>query len=535
MGPFSPGETTNDPAAEHLAEEMACMANTPGGGAVIVGVSDNGDRIGTRIDADWLRYRIWELTSRQLTVDVREASLEGCRILILTSIEALSPVRYRGKLRWRVGTNCVEVDPVVWQSRMLERIGFDWSAQLSGQTLDDVSPSAVEVARGYLREAEGRASDTDLVRATDADLLRRLHLIKDSRELTNAGSLLFVTTPWSAVDYIRRDMPGGDSTLRIEGAGPLLMQVRQVEQAADVANRVTHTARGFAHDRIRAIPSRSLREAVVNGLVHRDWLAAVPTVVEHIGDTLTVTSPGGFVGGVTPDNIITHPAVPRYRNLAEAMASLGLAEREGVGVDRMVRDMLAIGRPAPAISEVDGPYVRVALLGGAPDTAVLDLVAGLSPAWAGDVDSLLLIEHLTRHAWVDAQSATDVIQRSSAEEANHAITRLADAHVDATGSASVISPVQGVPPNQPAAYRLSDAVRAQLAHRLESLRTVAGREALALDWTRARGRVSSTEVADLTGLSKVSAGRLLKGLMDAGHLTGGRPGHRGRGFFYVPV
>ena len=530
-----PGETTNDLAAEHLAEEMACMANTPGGGAVILGISDEGARIGTRLDAAWLRHRIWELTSNQLTVAVREASLEGCRILVLTSIEALAPVRYRGKLRWRVGTNCVEVDPVAWQSRMLERIGFDWSAQPSGRTLDDVSPAAIEVARGYLRETKDPESDTDLAHVTEADLLRRLNLIKDSHELTNAGSLLFVATSWPAVDYIRRDMPGENSTLRIEGTGPLLVQVKQVEQAAQVANRVTHTATGFAHGRIRAIPPRSLREAVVNGLVHRDWLTASATVVEHVGDTLTVTSPGGFVGGVTPDNIITHPAAPRYRNLSEAMASLGLAEREGIGVDRMVRDMLAIGRPAPGISEVDGPYVRVALLGGPPDTAVLDLVAGLSPAWAGNVDSLLLIEHLSRQAWVDAQSATSVIQRSSAEEAGDAISRLADAHLDSASSASVISRVQGVPPNQPAAYRLSDAVRARLAHRLDSLRTLEGREALTLDWSRARGRVSSTEVADLTGLSKVSASRLLTRLADAGQLEGGRPGRRGRGFFYVPV
>ena len=534
-GTVSPGGTANERAADHLAAEMACMANSPGGGAVIVGISDDGARIGTRLDADWVRHRIWQLTSQQLTVAVREASLDGCRLLILTCIEALAPVRYRGKLRWRVGTHCVEVDPVVWQSRMLERIGFDWSDQPSGQTLDDASPVAIEVARRYLREANGDEPAADLANATDADLLRRLNLVKGSRELTNAGSLLFVATPWPGVDYIRRDMPGGDSTLRIEGAGSLLMQVREVEQAGTVANRVTHTAEGFAHGRIRAIPPRTLREAIVNGLVHRDWLTPRPTVIEHVGDTLTVTSPGGFLGGVTPDNIITHPAVPRYRNLSEAMAALGLAEREGIGVDRMVRDMLAIGRSAPVIAEIDGPYVRVVLLGGAPDTAVVDLVAALTPAWAGNVDSLLLIEHMTRHGWVNAESAAPLLQRSSVEEADEAIRRLADVRLDGAGSASVIARVQGIPPHQPDAFRLSDTVRGRLAHRLAALRAPEGREALILDWSRARGRVSTTEVADLTGLSKVSAGKLLTGLADAGHLKGGRPRRRGRGFYYVPV
>ena len=379
-------------------------------------------------------------------------------------------------------------------------------------------------------------SGVDLANATDADLLRRLNLVKDSHRLTNAGSLLFVETPWPGVDYIRRDMPGGDSTLRIEGVGPLLTQVPKVEQAGEVANRVTHTAKGFAHGRIRAIPPRTLREAIVNGIVHRDWLSSPrPTTIEHVGDTLTVTSPGGFLGGVRPDNIITHPAVPRYRSLAEAMAKLGLAEREGIGVDRMVRDMLAIGRPPPAISELDGPYVRVALLGGSPDAEVVALVAALTPARAANVDSLLLIEHLARHGWVDAESAAPVLQRSSSIEAGEAIHRLTEVHLDPDHSAPVITPVRGVPASHPDAFRLSDTARRRLSHRLASLRTREGREAMILQWSRARGRVSSTEVADLTGLSKVSAGKLLTALADAGHLEGSRPERIGRGFFYVPA
>ena len=46
---------------------------------------------------------------------------------------------------------------------------------------------------------------------------------------------------------------------------------------------------------------------------------------------------------------------------------------------------------------------------------------------------------------------------------------------------------------------------------------------------------SRIEVPDLTGLSKVSAGKLLTALADAGHLEGSRPERIGRGFFYVPA
>lgn len=75
-----PGLETNEDAAAYLAGEMACMANTSGGGAVIVGIADDGERIGTNLDAEGLRRRIYELTDSKLTVDVREAVLDECRI-----------------------------------------------------------------------------------------------------------------------------------------------------------------------------------------------------------------------------------------------------------------------------------------------------------------------------------------------------------------------------------------------------------------------------------------------------------------------
>ena len=75
---------------------MACLANTPGGGALVLGVADDGTRIGTDLDADWLRHRIWELTEHRLTIDVRVVDLDGTRLLVLNTQEAIEPIRGRG-------------------------------------------------------------------------------------------------------------------------------------------------------------------------------------------------------------------------------------------------------------------------------------------------------------------------------------------------------------------------------------------------------------------------------------------------------
>jgi ATP-dependent DNA helicase RecG len=526
-----PGEASNDAAARYLAGEMACLANTAGGGAIILGVADDGARIGTSLDPEWLRHRIWQLTEQKLTVTVREAQLDGSRILVLVTHEAIEPIRYSGRLTWRVDDNCVEVDPTTWHSGKLQRSGVDWSAFPSGHTLDDVSAAAIEIARRYLRAAGDEAA-LDLASASNEDLLRRLHLVDGEGRLTNAGSLLFVGTPDVGIDYIRRDHSGGDSTSRVRSARPLLEQVWEVDQASQASNRVVHVPEGFAHGQLRAIPGRAAREAIVNGVVHRDWLSSLPTTVEHVGDTLTVTSPGGFIGGIAPSNIITHPAVPRYRSLAEAMASIRLAEREGIGVDRMVRDMLAIGRPEPEISEVDGPYVRVGLVGGEPDAHVVDFLTHLEPTEIGtDVDALLLIDHLSRHGWIDVATARPVLQRPP-RETEAAMSRLAASKLDGS---PVITPIKGTPPGQPIAYRFSDAARAKLADRVDHLETSDGRTGLILGWARSRGRVSTTEVADMTGLSVPYVGLLLTSLEEEGLLSPGRENKLGRGFFYVPA
>lgn len=460
-GKVVPGSTRNDPAARYLAGEMACMANSLGGGAVILGIADDGTQIGTELDGEWLRHRIWQLTDGKLTIAVRVGDLNGTRILVLTTHEAIEPIRCEGKLKWRVNDNCVEVDPTSWHSGKLARSGIDWSAQPAGHTLTDASPVAAAIARRYL-QAAGDESSLDLAAASDLDMLRRLGLATGDGRLTNAGSLLFVGTPGVGIDYIRRDFPGGDSVNRIRSRRPLVEQVWEIDQASQASNRLVHVPEGFAHGQQRAIPGRAVREVIVNGVIHRDWLSPQPTTVEHVGDMLTVTSPGGFVGGVTPANIITHPAVPRYRSLAEAMAALRLGEREGIGVDRVVRDMLAIGRPEPEISEVPGPYVRVSLAGGDPDPELIEFLASLEPpAAASDLDALLLIDHLTKAGWVDTVTAAPILQRPDGE-ARAAIARLASVK---TGRDAVLVPVKGTPVGQADAYRLSDSARRRLVSR----------------------------------------------------------------------
>jgi ATP-dependent DNA helicase RecG len=531
-GSIRPGNRQNDRAAQSLAGAVACMANTPGGGALVVGAADDGTLIGTELDAGWLRHRLYDMTTRRVTVDIQEVIVNSHRILVLKVVEGLEPIAYGGRITWRVDRHCVEIDSATLLSGRLYRLGNDSTAGPSGYRLEDVRPVAVQRARDYLR-ASGESQPLDLANASDNDLLRRLNAVNGDGALTGGGALMFVGRDEPGLDYIRRTRSGGDSTMRIQQQGTgLLEELYEVERAIAASNPVVHRGSSLAQGQLRELPDSAIREAIVNGIAHRDWQSPSPTLVEHVGASLTVTSPGGFVGGVTPDNIITHPSETRNRALAEMLSSLRIAEREGVGVDRMVRDMIRVGLKGPVIQETPGPYVRTALVGGQIDEEWISFLNELHPVDLGSsLDALLLLDRLVRKGWLDVESSAPDLQRSRVET-RAAIGDLARGTV---GGSLIIQTVDAVPAGQPTAWRLTDAVRERLAPRLEHLDGTGGRANIAEEYALLRGRISSSELAELSGVAVNNAGATLRHLEDNGILAPGRENRLGRGFYFIPV
>lgn len=523
----------NEGAARELAAAAACMANTPGGGALIVGVSDRGELIGTDLDLDWLRHRIWEISSQRLTVEARETVVRQKRLLILRAPQAIEPIRIGGKIKWRVGTNCVEIDPNTWHAQRMAAMNYDWSSEASNITVDRARPAALDQARDLLL-ASGESHAEELAQDTDANVLRRLNVVTSSGFLTNAGVLAFVGRGAATLDFIRREHSGGDSLLRIRRDGrSLLEELVEVFQALDASIPLIHRQQGLVIGQDRQIPRRAAREAVVNGVAHREWAISDPTVVESVGHLLRVTSPGGFVGGVTSDNIITHPSRSRNKALAELLAALRVAEREGIGVDRMTRDMIRIGHSAPEIIEIPGPYVRATLIGGEVDEAWVSWLQEIRPgSIAEDLNCLLAITRLVQTGWIDPVTTARVIQ-DTVTTSRATLGALAKASVNGE---PLLTPIDGVPEDQEPAWRLSEQATALLHARTDEAgtsRAWPSRESVAATYAAHRGRISSTELGSLLGMAPNNVGSTLRQLEHDGVLRPAWPSRRGRGFHYV--
>src|SRR5271154_5112065 len=161
-GTLNLGDPHSQEAARHLANEVACMANTPGGGAIVVGVEDRSGRLlGAALDTDWLRHRVYEQVG--VAPAVRERTVRGIRLLVLCVAQASEPVEdLSGRIRWRTGGHCTPVDRAEWWLNRQRHAGYDQMAAVTQRTEADVTPGALVVARRYLTSwARERGADTE--------------------------------------------------------------------------------------------------------------------------------------------------------------------------------------------------------------------------------------------------------------------------------------------------------------------------------------------------------------------------------------
>lgn len=504
-GVLLPGQAENLAAATQLADEAACFANTPGGGALIVGVEDRtGDLLGTGLDQEWLRHRIYERVD--IAPVVEERTVKGVRLLVLYIAAAREPIEdTAGRIRWRVGNHCTPVDRSEWWQHRQGQVGHDSMAVSTNRTSADVSPGAIVVARRYLQAADPAGSTGS---DSAADLLRQIGILLPDDHLTQAGALVFCPADRSYVTVTVLDVEGGDvvSTPPDLRGLSLLEQLAATEDRLDPLNSEVVVRGSFAEVPVRRLPPAALREAILNGLVHRDWHLPDPVSVTWVqaDSALQVVNPGGFVGGVTAETVLTQ-RFARHPALADVFRALGLVEKQGLGVDRMYREMVALGHRPPVIVEDLGPRVRARLVGGEPVVPVMALTRRIEPAVRRkDVRVALVVDTLLREPFTTADRMAQVLQRTPSEAAE-ALETTADCRVNAR---PLLVRHKGVWMLSSAALSVveTSASRAKLRHRgvLPYRRPDDPLDAVR-HWLTVHDRVTSGDHALLTGLSQPGA------------------------------
>ncbi|HMQ38392.1 MAG TPA: DUF5635 domain-containing protein [Micropruina sp.] len=529
-GLLLPGGRESTTAADQLANEVAAMANTPGGGALIIGIEDKtGDLLGTDLDIEWLRQQIYRRID--LAPDIIARDEQGIRLLVVYVPEAREPVEDTGnRIRWRVGRASMAVDRGQWWLHRQGRAGWDPMSRPSAMMLENATPGAIAAGREYLARRDVDDDATDLGAAAPQDMLRQLGMLTVDGHLTEAGALLFCAAPRPWLSWTRLDVEGGEVLAHDESFRglSLLEQIARLEALMDAANDRITLSGTFAERVVRLVPVRVVREAILNGIVHRDWNQQAPTTVTWVEEdrSLTVVSPGGFVGGVDAGNILTQ-RFSRSPALADAALALGLVDKQGIGVDRMYREMVTLGHQPPQITEEPGPRVRTRLVGGSPVVPIMRLTTRLQPgARQRDVQVAMVIHTLLHHPFTDANHMAQVLQRTPAE-AEEALETAAKCVLDAR---PIIEPhkdswVMSTPSRRAVLGSAADTAelkrRGTLWYQAPSSE---GARQVVTAWLATHDRITSGDFAALTGLTQQGArgtlDRLDGDLLVRGETTG---------------
>lgn len=105
-------------------------------------------------------------------------------------------------------------------------------------------------------------------------------------------------------------------------------------------------------------PKTSLREAVVNAIVHRSYLEGRNITVFLFDDRLEITSPGGLLRGVTVDRMREGFSKVRNRALASAFTYMNFIDEYGSGIPRILSECEKEGLLAPQLQD-NGDEFRV--------------------------------------------------------------------------------------------------------------------------------------------------------------------------------
>lgn len=357
-----------------LIETVVGMTNAEGG-TLYIGVDENGVACGVKADErngpEKIASFIASHTEPPLVVSAECDEIGGKVVLAVSVPQSTGIVATRtGKVlkrRLTVGKRpgTFPLYPTEFISRLSEIGRLDYTAMTLPRTSpDDLDAVERDRLRDFIRQHRG---EERLAELEDEEFDKALGLMQETRDgvmPTVAGLLLI-----GKRNVIRRRLPGAGAVFEdFSGANrgvredfvlPLLdcfdalllrFRARQVE---------SEWMDGLVRVAVPAYSERAFREVLVNAFCHRDYARPGRIAVRMLDDGLAITSPGGFMSGLTPENLLTAPSRSRNPLLAEIFRRIGLAEGCGRGIEGIAEGNLRYGRPLPDFSESDEETVRV--------------------------------------------------------------------------------------------------------------------------------------------------------------------------------
>ncbi|GFI57780.1 ATP-dependent DNA helicase RecG [Muribaculaceae bacterium Isolate-083 (Janvier)] len=285
----------------------------------------------------------------------------------------------------RVGEELKPMDDKTFISIIQEQEP-DFSEHIcEGITIDDLDKEAIKVMKERYAEKQKNPTFTSL---SDAQALSDLRLIIGDK-VTNAALLLVgkeeVIERFYPQAKVMLEYRNTESQIHFDNrksfGQPFFLLIDELWEEINRRNGSVPVRKGPYIFDIPFFNEDVIREIVNNAFSHRDYRFGSEIVIKQYPLKFTIINGGGFPHGVSVDNLLTTPSMPRNRLIADVLSKTGIVERSGQGVDKIFLYTLSEGKPAPDYSKTDEFNVTATLSATVKDTGfalyVQDIQDGL--------------------------------------------------------------------------------------------------------------------------------------------------------------
>ena len=324
------------------------------GGVLVIGRNDEGQLAGisdARHLLELLPNKVRDLLGILVTVNLRTE--QGKEYLEIEVGAHPNPISYKGEYYQRSGSTNQLLKGAALDRFLLRRYGRTWDGSpLPGVSVADLSPSALTQFR-KLAERSGRL-DAAALREPDAALLDKLKLAEGDY-LKRAAVLLFHPDPerfvsgaFVKIGFFRTE---ADLVYHDEVNGDLFTQVRQtLDLLLTKYLKAVVTYEDIVRVERFPVPREALREAVLNALVHRDYMNTAPIQIRVYENRLVLWNPAVLPEGWTQQTLLEpHTSQPHNPDIANTFFRAGEIEAWGRGIERMFTACREAKTPEPQI------------------------------------------------------------------------------------------------------------------------------------------------------------------------------------------
>ncbi|MBC7361201.1 MAG: putative DNA binding domain-containing protein [Candidatus Aminicenantes bacterium] len=341
--------------ADECLKIVSAFANS-NGGKIYIGMDDKGKPIGIKNAKKLLEDIPNKIRNKlQITSLVNLEKRDKRDVIIIDILPSSFPVFYEGKIFIRSGATTQELTGVELSSFLLDKTGNTWDKLPSDADESELDKEAIEK---FIALSENRLPLIKAVKDIKL-LLQNLQLYTKDGKLTRGAVLLFGKDPQfyfpTAYTKVGRFKTETDILDTVIVNGNLFAQLDRTLEAIKKHISVKFDTRvkdftleGLSRRDIWEYPLDALREAVINALIHRDYLGTAPIQIKIFDDKVEFWNLGKLMPPLTPDDLRKpHQANQRNPQIASIFYYTGLIESWGSGTIKMINLCKENGLPEP--------------------------------------------------------------------------------------------------------------------------------------------------------------------------------------------